>query len=43
MDHEFGALFRVLTPEGKKIDTLPPGKTDYHTLGVCWDILSVNK
>ncbi|MCP5087598.1 MAG: AGE family epimerase/isomerase [Rhodobacteraceae bacterium] len=43
IDHEHGAWFRVLTPEGKKIDNQksPPGKTDYHTLGVCWDILSV--
>ena len=42
VDHEHGAWFRVLTPEGKKIDNQksPPGKTDYHTLGVCWDILS---
>ncbi|MGE4610836.1 MAG: AGE family epimerase/isomerase [Paracoccaceae bacterium] len=44
IDHEHGAWFRVLTPEGRKIDNQksPPGKTDYHTLGVCWDILSVN-
>lgn len=43
IDHEHGAWFRVLTPEGEKIDNQksPPGKTDYHTLGVCWDILSV--
>ncbi|SHF65337.1 Mannose or cellobiose epimerase, N-acyl-D-glucosamine 2-epimerase family [Litoreibacter ascidiaceicola] len=42
IDHEHGAWFRVLTPEGNKIDNQksPPGKTDYHTLGVCWDILS---
>lgn len=41
IDHEHGAWFRVLTPEGQKIDDLksPPGKTDYHTVGVCWDIL----
>ncbi|NDW54277.1 AGE family epimerase/isomerase [Aliiroseovarius sp. PrR006] len=44
IDHEHGAWFRVLTPDGKKIDNQksPPGKTDYHTLGVCWDILSVS-
>ncbi len=44
IDHEYGAWFRVLTPTGEKIDDLksPPGKTDYHTLGVCWDILSVS-
>lgn len=45
IDHKHGAWFRVLTPEGKKIDNQksPPGKTDYHTFGVCWDILSVGK
>jgi len=44
IDHEHGAWFRVLTPDGKKIDNQksPPGKTDYHTLGVSWDILSVS-
>jgi len=44
IDLEHGAWFRVLTPEGHKIDNQksPPGKTDYHTLGVCWDILSVD-
>jgi len=44
VDHVHGAWFRVLTPEGNKIDNQksPPGKTDYHTLGVCWDILSVS-
>lgn len=43
IDHEHGAWFRVLSPDGKKLDNLksPPGKTDYHTIGVCWDILSV--
>ena len=42
IDHDHGAWFRILTPEGKKIDNQksPPGKTDYHTLAVCWDILS---
>lgn len=43
IDHEHGAWFRVLTPEGNKINNQksPPGKTDYHTLGICWDILLV--
>jgi mannose/cellobiose epimerase-like protein (N-acyl-D-glucosamine 2-epimerase family) len=41
VDHEHGAWFRILTREGQKIDRFksPPGKTDYHVLTVCWDIL----
>ena len=41
MDHQHGAWFRILSREGQKIDRLksPPGKTDYHVLTVCWDIL----
>lgn len=42
VDHDHGAWFRWLTREGQKVDALksPPGKTDYHTVGVIWDILS---
>ena len=41
VDHEYGAWFRVVTRDGARIDDLksPPGKTDYHTLGACWDVL----
>ena len=41
VDHQHGAWFRILSREGQKIDRLksPPGKTDYHVLTVCWDIL----
>jgi len=41
VDHDHGAWFRVLTRAGRKVDHLksPPGKTDYHTVGVCWDVL----
>ena len=41
VDHRHGAWYRVLTREGNRIDDQksPPGKTDYHTLGVCWDLL----
>jgi len=43
IDHEYGAWFRVKTRDGSKIDTKksPLGKTDYHTMGACWDVLSV--
>lgn len=42
VDHEHGAWFRVLERDGSKIDDLksPPGKTDYHTVMTCWDVMS---
>ena len=44
VDHEQGAWFRIRNRDGSEFDKLksPPGKTDYHTLGACWDVLSVN-
>lgn len=41
IDHEHGAWFRIRTREGQAVDKLksPPGKTDYHTMGACWDVL----
>lgn len=41
IDHDHGAWFRILSEEGKKITNQksPPGKTDYHTVGVIWDIM----
>jgi len=41
VDHRYGAWFRILHRDGSKIDDWksPPGKTDYHTLGACWDVL----
>lgn len=43
IDHEHGAWFRLRNRDGSAFDTLksPPGKTDYHTMGACWDVLSV--
>ncbi|MEP6343535.1 MAG: AGE family epimerase/isomerase [Maricaulaceae bacterium] len=43
IDHEFGAWFRVRNRDGSAIDNKksPLGKTDYHTMGACWDVLSV--
>ena len=41
IDHQYGAWFRILTQDNQKIDNLksPIGKTDYHTMGACWDVL----
>lgn len=41
VDHDHGAWYRILNREGKKmtLQKSPPGKTDYHTVGVVWDIL----
>ena len=43
IDHKYGAWYRVRNCDGSAIDDKksPLGKTDYHTMGACWDILSV--
>lgn len=43
VDHQHGAWFRVVSADGRKLETTksPPGKVDYHTMGACWDVLSV--
>lgn len=43
VDHTHGAWFRVRNRDGTAIDDRksPLGKTDYHTMGACWDVLSV--
>jgi len=43
VDHEFGAWFRVRHRDGSAIDNKksPLGKTDYHTMGACWDVLAL--
>lgn len=43
VDHEHGAWFRVRNRDGSPFDNKksPLGKTDYHTMGACWDVLSV--
>ncbi len=45
IDHDFGAWFRGRHRDGSAIDNRksPLGKTDYHTMGACWDVLSVMK
>ena len=42
IDHQQGAWFRIRNRDGSEFDKLksPPGKTDYHTMGACWDVLS---
>lgn len=42
VDHRFGAWYRIRNRDGSAFDDLksPPGKTDYHTMGACWDVLS---
>lgn len=45
IDQEHGAWFRVRNRDGSVIDNKksPLGKTDYHTMGACWDVLEVSK
>jgi mannose/cellobiose epimerase-like protein (N-acyl-D-glucosamine 2-epimerase family) len=42
VDHEHGAWYRVLSTTNGKLsnDKSPAGKTDYHTLGACQDVLA---
>ncbi|TQV85924.1 AGE family epimerase/isomerase [Aliikangiella coralliicola] len=41
IDHEHGAWYRILDKTNKKYDDLksPAGKTDYHTMGACYEVL----
>jgi len=41
VDHEYGAWYRILTQDNQKFDDLksPAGKTDYHTMGACYEVL----
>ncbi|HSW03521.1 MAG TPA: AGE family epimerase/isomerase [Aquabacterium sp.] len=42
IDHEHGAWYRVLSPSNEKLsdEKSPAGKTDYHTMGACQDVLA---
>ena len=42
VDHEHGAWFRVLGPDNRKLsdEKSPAGKTDYHTMGACYEVLA---
>jgi mannose/cellobiose epimerase-like protein (N-acyl-D-glucosamine 2-epimerase family) len=41
VDHVFGAWYRIRTPDNRAYsdEKSPAGKTDYHTMGACWDVL----
>ena len=41
VDHQHGAWWRVLSPDNHKLsdEKSPAGKTDYHTIGACLDVL----
>lgn len=41
VDHEHGAWYRILGPDNRKLDNQksPAGKTDYHTMGACHEVL----
>ena len=45
IDHTYGAWYRVRHRDGSAINNQksPLGKTDYHTMGACWDVLSTHK
>ncbi|MFE0501236.1 AGE family epimerase/isomerase [Lysobacter soli] len=43
VDHQYGAWYRILDRENRKYsdEKSPAGKTDYHTMGACYDVLAV--
>lgn len=43
VDHEHGAWYRILDRDNRRYDDLksPAGKTDYHTMGACYEALRV--
>ncbi|MDO6713007.1 AGE family epimerase/isomerase [Aliiglaciecola sp. 2_MG-2023] len=43
VDHKYGAWFRILSNDNQKLENTksPIGKTDYHTMGACYDVLSL--
>jgi mannose/cellobiose epimerase-like protein (N-acyl-D-glucosamine 2-epimerase family) len=43
VDHRYGAWFRILTQDNRSYsdEKSPAGKTDYHTMGACHDVLLV--
>jgi len=45
VDHRHGAWYRILGPDNAKLtdEKSPAGKTDYHTMGACYEVLTVLK
>ena len=43
VDHRHGAWYRILDAENRKYsdEKSPAGKTDYHTMGACYEVLNV--
>ena len=43
VDHRYGAWFRILDHRNEKYsdEKSPAGKTDYHTMGACYEVLNV--
>ncbi len=43
VDHAYGAWYRILTRDNRKYsdEKSPAGKTDYHTMGACYEVLNV--
>lgn len=43
VDHRYGAWYRILTRDNRKYDDnkSPAGKTDYHTMGACHEVLAL--
>jgi mannose/cellobiose epimerase-like protein (N-acyl-D-glucosamine 2-epimerase family) len=41
IDHQHGAWYRIRTPDNRAYsdEKSPAGKTDYHTMGACFDVL----
>ncbi|NLQ17858.1 AGE family epimerase/isomerase [Marinomonas sp. M1K-6] len=41
IDHQYGAWFRILTQDNQAFDDCksPAGKTDYHTMGACYEVI----
>ncbi|MEK6293657.1 MAG: AGE family epimerase/isomerase [Paraburkholderia tropica] len=42
VDHRYGAWYRILTCDNRKYsdEKSPAGKTDYHTMGACYEVLN---